>query len=209
MSKLDKNKFGAYVSNDSHPFSIRVKTREVHTFFIDVFDHIENLSDVEDAIYILGVAQEEDQVVINLNCFGGNIYAGESLIAAMNNCQAPIHVRASGMVASFATFILLSADSFEISPHTTILCHSMSYGSGGKQQDVFEEVMFTHQLGQDIIKHYYEGFLTEDEIKRIIESKYEHLMRADEFLARFERRQEMLSSRMEDAFTDMAYQSEQ
>jgi ATP-dependent protease ClpP protease subunit len=185
-------RFGSEVSPNSLPFSVRA-TQEVHTHYIcDVFGELENLSDIEDTLFVLGIAEENDTVTIRLNSGGGAHIVGDALIMAMNKCQAPVHVIASGLVASYATFILLQADSFEISPFTDILCHCMSFGYGGKMKDTKEAVDFIHKQGEKLLKYYYDGFFTEEELQRIIEG-HEHWMDADEFVQRFTARQEYLS----------------
>ena len=134
---------------------------------------------------------------MHLNCDGGSHNVGDSLLFAMQNCKADIHVIATGRIASYATFVLLSAHSFELSPFATILCHSASFGYGGKAQDTKEYVDFTYKQTEKMLRHYYEGFLTEDEITRIIRERYEHLMDADEFVERFNKRNQVIHEKME------------
>ena len=144
---------------------------------------------MEQAIAALYEAEEHDSVIMHLNCDGGSHNVGDSLLFAMQNCKADIHVIATGRIASYATFVLLSAHSFELSPFATILCHSASFGYAGKSQDTKEYVDFTYKQTEKMLRHYYEGFLTEGEITRIIKERYEHLMDADEFVERFNKLQ--------------------
>jgi len=136
-------------------------------------------------LFVLGVAEEHDSVTIHLNCNGGSLAVGDAIMLAMNNCEAAIHIQASGIVASFATFILLNCDSFEISPHCVLLCHSASFGAGGKMSETKQQVDFMHKQADKMLHYYYEGFLEEDEITRIIEQGYEHWMDSEEFCERF------------------------
>lgn len=185
-------RLGAEVSAGSHPFTVRAIQKVSNTYIVDVWDVLENLTDVEDALFAMSVAEEHDQVVVNLNCDGGSLYVGDALLMAMNNCAAPVHVVASGRVASFATFVLLNADSFEISPYIEILCHSASFGSVGKMQDTLQHSEFIYTQAKKLLHEEYKHFLTEAEINRIIEDKYEHYMTAEEFSARFEKRNECM-----------------
>lgn len=206
VKKYKPPKFGAELSTNSMPFSVRA-TQEVSTkYIVDIWDELENLSDIEELLYVLGIAKEEDQVVIHLSCRGGDTSVGDAVMLAMNNCRADIHIEASGVIASFATFILLNCDSFEISPFAQILCHSAYYSSGGKMADMKQYSDFTYDQCEKMIRYYYEGFLTEEEIDRIITQKYEHWMTSEEFVKRF---QKMVEYRENKAKAFMEEQNEE
>lgn len=194
--KNKNKKFGAEVSTYTNPFSVRATQQVSNHYICDIWDALENLSDIEDTLFALTIAEEQDTVTLNLNSDGGAHHVGDALLMAMRNCKAPIHVVASGRVASYATFILLQCDSFEISPFCEILCHSASFGSGGKMADTLQATEFTYKLCEKMLHAYYEGFLTEEEIDRIVEQKYEHLMGTEEFVERF---QHMVEYQMEKA----------
>lgn len=191
-------KFGADVSTNSVPFSVRASQRVSTQYICNVFDVLENLTDIEDTISALSVAEEQDEVVIHLNCDGGSHYVGDALIYAMLNCKAPVHVIATGRVASYGTFILLSASSFEISPFIDILCHSASFGTGGKMQDTREHVEFQYKQCENMLRHYYKHFLTEEELNNLIVGKHEMYLTADQFIERYERRNELLQKELEE-----------
>ena len=196
-AKQYNKRFGADVSQTSVPFSVRA-TQLVSTHYIcDVFDTLENLTDIEDTLFVLGIAEEHDQVTIRLNCLGGSHVVGDALIMAMNQCKAHIHAEVSGIVASYATFILLQVDSFVISPFTDFLCHGASFGFGGKMSDTKAHIDFTHNQSTKMLHYYYEHFMTPEEIDRIING-YEHYMDCDEWIERFNRRNEALASQQEE-----------
>ena len=187
MNKNSK-RLGAEINHNSLPYSVRAVQRISTDYSVSIIDTIETMSDVEDVLFALGIAEEQDTVTINLNCNGGNIYVGDSIIHAMNNCKAPVRVIASGVVASFATFILLEASQFEISPFCEILCHSASFGSYGKMHDTKEHVDFSYKQCKRLLEHYYRHFLTEEEIEDMVVNKREIWMDSDEFVTRYEKR---------------------
>ena len=203
-----KNKtLGSEVSSNSIPFTVRVETEVKRIFHVNIHDSIEQLTDIEDAISAFQVASEQDEIRINLNCRGGAVSVGDTLMHAMHNCKAPIFVYGAGTIASYATFILLEADSFELSPFVDILCHSASFGTGGKQIDVVRHANFVHQQSEKMLRHYYKYFFTEEELLRIINDKYEHYMDAEEFMERYHRREELRAledESSEDVDTDTA-----
>lgn len=189
-------RLGAEVSQFSVPFSVRATQEVSNHFIVDIWDTLENLSDVEELLFVLGVAKDEDRVTIHLNCQGGSAYVGDAIMLAMTNCNAEIHVQASGIVASFATFILLNCDSFEISPFCQLLCHSASYSSYGKMAESKQYSDFSYSQCEKMLRHYYEGFLTQEELDRIINQGYEHWMTSEEFVERFKKMVEYKEGKM-------------
>ena len=189
---MNKHKrLGADINHNSLPYSVRVLQKVSHKYSANIWDTLENLSDVEEALFAMEIAEEGDEVTLNLNCYGGSMYVGDALLMAMRNCKANVHVVATGVIASFATFILLNADSFEISPYIEILCHSASFGSVGKMQDTKEHVDFTFKQCKKFLHEEYKYFFSEDEINDMIENKREVYMDIDEFITRYEQRNKM------------------
>jgi len=189
---MNKHKrLGADINHNSLPYSVRVLQKVSHKYSANIWDTLENLSDVEEALFAMEIAEEGDEVTLNLNCNGGSMYVGDALLMAMRNCKANVHVVATGIIASFATFILLNADSFEISPYIEILCHSASFGSVGKMQDTKEHVDFTFKQCKKFLHEEYKYFFSEDEINDMIENKREVYMDIDEFITRYEQRNKM------------------
>lgn len=194
---IKSKRLGADVNHRTQPFSVRVTQNVAQNYIVDVWDELECLTDVEDALFALSVAEEHDTVTIQLNCSGGCMFVGDALLMAMRNCKANVHVIASGRVASFATFILLNADSFEISPYTEILCHSASFGSAGKMADTKEHVDFVFNQCKFLLEQEYRFFLTDEEIVDLIDNKREMYMTVEEFLERFEERNSKMIEEMQ------------
>lgn len=193
-----QKRLGADVNHNSLPYSVRVTQKVIHNYSANIWDTLENLSDVEEALFAMEIAEEDDTVTLNLNCNGGCMYVGDALLMAMRNCKAPIHVVATGRVASFATFILLNADSFEISPYVEILCHSAAFGSSGRMQDTKEHVDFTYEQCKKFLLNEYKYFFSEDEIIDMIENKKEIYMDTDEFIRRHNLRNACYMEQMEE-----------
>lgn len=197
MNKTNK-RLGAEINHNSLPYSVKAVQRISTDYTVNIIDTIETMSDVEDVLFALSIAEEQDTVTIHLNCNGGNAYVGDSIIHAMNNCKAPVRVIASGVVASFATFILLEASQFEISPFCEILCHSASFGSYDKMHNVKDHVEFSYKQCKKLLEHYYKYFLTDEEINDMIVNKREIWMDTEEFVARYERRNQMYLAEQEE-----------
>ena len=106
----------------------------------------------------------------------------------MMKTEKRVHVVASGHVASAATFILLMADTYELSPFTVLLFHSASCGTVGKIQDITDEASYLHKNQEQLLRFHYKHFFTEEEIDDIIYNKREWFMDMEEFHERYERR---------------------
>lgn len=170
------------------PFAVQKYSRAFDEYHITISDVLNNLSDVEEVVLALYEATEQDKIVLHLNCDGGACYVGDALTHAMRNCLAPIHCIATGRVASYATFVIMEADTFEMSPFTDVLCHSPSYGSYGKSQDVKEHVEFVDKQVTALVSHYYTDFLTAKELEDMLKNKREIYMTAEEFTDRINAR---------------------
>lgn len=178
-------------------FSVTSTPKSTH-FDINIKGPLESHTDIDDILYALRSAGENDSVDIHLNSVGGDVLILAEIVKAMNRCACPIHVTAAGIVASAATIILLEADSIEVEPFTEILFHPMSYGLGGKMQEVKAQVDYVHEMSMGMMKHYYSGFFTDQEIEAMVEHNREFYMKHDEFITRYEARNAALQEAAEE-----------
>lgn len=130
---------------------------------IEIDGAIESVSQFSTAIQALGMATEDDQVEIHLQCCGGNVDATGALLHAMRKCAATIHAVASGGCHSAATQILLEADSFELADNFNSLIHNGSAGSYGNLNEYHTKSDFDRKFLDKYYRSIYEGFLSEEE----------------------------------------------
>lgn len=178
-------RLGSDLGKEITPF---VVISSPNTYKHDIYIH-NGLEQPDELISILDVlysASENDQVIIHLNSGGGSVNSLDTLLSAIEGCPAHIHVNATGCIASAATFILLSADSFELSPYTSLLFHSCTFGVYGESQDNLEYVQFVHKENERLMRDYYRHLFTEEEIDDIIINKRQKWITAEEFSQRFE-----------------------
>lgn len=195
MNKNFYNKrMGMDVNFDQMPFPVSVSQKVSNVFHCDIKDTLENLSDVSSILMALRMAEETDEVIVYLNCLGGSASVLDSVLDSMSKCLAPIHVEASGTVASAATFIILNADSFEVSQGCEFMFHGASYASMGHMTTVKNHVDFTHRQTEKLLRTHYKGFFSEDEITKLIDEKVDWYMDAEEFITRFNKRNELLAA---------------
>jgi hypothetical protein len=72
---------------------------------------------------------------------------------------------------SAATMIFLPADTHEISEHSMFMFHNYSGITMGKGGEMYDNITHERKWSEKILRGSYEGFLTEEEIKSILNNK--------------------------------------
>lgn len=127
-----------------------------------------------------------DEVRLYMNNGGGQLDSMLSIIASMKKCGCEITGVLSGTVASATTMIALQCDKLEVADHTAFMIHSASGGTGGKLHETKAYMEFNDKNVRNILHGMYKDFLTESEIKRVLDGK-DMWMGKDEVLERFAR----------------------
>jgi ATP-dependent protease ClpP protease subunit len=89
----------------------------------------------------------------------------------MAESQANILTSVEGACMSAATMVFLSGDGFEISEHSMFMFHNYSGGTIGKGGEMYDNIMYERKWSDRFMRSVYAGFLTDDEIKSILENK--------------------------------------
>ena len=127
---------------------------------------------------------DAEQVVIVINNDGGELASTLSIVDSMSRCTCEIVGRLSGTVASAGTMLALACDKLEVAPHTSFMIHSASGGTSGKTHETKAYMEFNDKSTREIFNTVYKGFLTEGEIKKVLDGK-DMWMGKDEILERF------------------------
>ena len=149
--------------------------------YIDMFDTIRH-------------ARETDTVKIYLNSPGGDLFTAIQFMRVMADSDAYIVCSVEGACMSAATMIFLSADSVEITPHSSFMVHNYSAGTFGKGGEMYHQIQHERHWSEKLLNEVYEDFLTKDEIKSLLENK-DLWMDVDEVVLRMEDRQEKREAR--------------
>lgn len=184
MHKIEKqimnnktNSFYGYESPKEYNVSFFPNKNGVYVIEID--STIEEVSQFSTAIRVLGMAKQEDQVEIHLQCPGGNVDAAGAMLHAMHKCEADVHIVASGGCHSASTHILLAADSFELAENFNALIHNGSSGSIGAINEYHAKSDFDKPFIYNLYKEIYEGFLSDAEFVSMMDGKNIWLNAAD------------------------------
>jgi len=184
------------------PFSVQTIPHTSVEYKIHINGELVDHAQIEDVITVLDLAEEQDRVTIYLSSPGGNVDVGNSIVHAMEKCRAEIYVVGSGSICSMAPFILFSADGFELEPYTSVMFHSISFGNYAEGVDVEKYAKFVNRKAKQMFTDRLEGFFSKEEIDNILDRKDEIWMDADEFVERFEKRQEFLQNKFKEQAED-------
>ena len=130
---------------------------------------IEDPSEYNELCYLLRIAEEGTTVVLHLNTPGGIIDSAFMIADAIASSKANVVARLSGTVASAGTIIAMACDDVETSSHLSFMIHNYSGGMAGKGHEMKARQKFTDDHLNDAFKDFYEGFLDEQEMDKVIE----------------------------------------
>ncbi len=116
-------------------------------------------------------AGEDDVVKIHINSHGGDLFTTIQFIRAIAESPAKIIASAEGCCMSAATMIFLCADMYEISEHCLFMFHNYSGGVVGKGGEMYDQLINERKWSEKIVQKVYSGFLTDGEMKSILENK--------------------------------------
>ena len=119
--------------------------------------------------YLLDTAASDYTVDIYLNTPGGIIDSAFMIANAINKSKAKVVGHLSGTVASAGTLISMACDELQLTPHLSFMIHNYSGGMAGKGHEMKARQKFTDDHLNDAFKSFYSGFLSEDEMDKVIE----------------------------------------
>ena len=137
-----------------------------------------------------------DLIKLHINCPGGNLFTTIQFMQALSETEAHIIVSVEGACMSAATLIFLMADEYMITNHSMFLFHNYSAGTAGKGGEMYHGMVHERNWSANLFKDLYIDFLTENEIKDMLEDK-DIWMNANEVLARLEKRGKKIQKRIQ------------
>jgi ATP-dependent protease ClpP protease subunit len=130
---------------------------------------------------------DQDVIIIHINSYGGDLFTAIQFMRVMSETKATIIASVEGSCMSAATIIFLSARHWEISDHSMFMFHNYTSGSFGKGGELYDHIIHERQWSQKLWKDIYGGFLTEPEIKSILDNR-DIWMAGDEVTKRLEKK---------------------
>lgn len=105
---------------------------------------------------LLPDSERPEKLVLVINSPGGSVHAAFALIDTMKGSAIPVHTVGLGLIASCGvlTFMAGAKGHRMITPNTSILSHQYSWGSGGKEHELFARVKEFELSTQRMLDHY-------------------------------------------------------
>jgi ATP-dependent protease ClpP protease subunit len=169
---------------------------QLHTFYL--VGEITTPEDYVEWYEIIRNANENDVVKIHINSPGGNLFTAVQFMRVMGESQAKIIASVEGACMSAATMVFLSADGFEISEHSMFMFHNYSGGTIGKGGEMYDNIMYERKWSDKFMRSIYVDFLTENEIKSILDNK-DIWMEPEEVFKRLNKKEELMIEAAEKA----------
>jgi ATP-dependent Clp protease protease subunit len=93
---------------------------------------------------------------IMINSPGGSVTACLALVDVMKGSKIPIHTTGLGMIASCGILLFMAGEKGHrvLTPNTSILSHQYSWGSQGKEHELFATVKEMQMTSDRLLKHY-------------------------------------------------------
>lgn len=161
----------------------------VHEFYI--CGEIESPDQYIDMFDIIRHARENDVVKLYINSYGGDMFTGIQFMRVLAETEATVICSVEGACMSAATMLFLSADRWEVTPHSMFMFHNYSGGTFGKGGEMYGQIQHERKWSETLLNEIYEGFLTKEEIKSLLDNR-DIWMDVDEVVLRMEERAELL-----------------
>jgi ATP-dependent protease ClpP protease subunit len=133
---------------------------------------------------------EYAEVTLHINNGGGHIDSAFMIIDAIKNSEATVTAKLSGTVASAATIITMACDEIITTKYLAFMIHNYSTGMSGKGHELKAYQNFTDRELNRAFKEIYKGFLTEEEMSKVIDGQ-DMWINEDEVEARWLNRLEL------------------
>lgn len=101
-------------------------------------------------------SERPNEITLVINSPGGSVHAAFALIDTMKGSAIPIKTVGLGLIAScgILTFMAGTKGKRLITPNTSILSHQYSWGSQGKEHELFARVREYELSTERMIEHY-------------------------------------------------------
>lgn len=138
-------------------------------------------------------ASEDDTVIFLINSPGGQLNGLLALVEGVKMTDATTIAVLVGECASAASMFALHCDTIFVSDNATMLCHNISYGTGGKGSDILSHVQHVSKTSEKLLRKTYEHFLSKTEIDEMINGR-EIYLDSDEIKQRLEQKEKALEA---------------
>ena len=158
------NIFGGLLNN-VHINTIESAYR-THEVFLD--SEIEEPSKYRELISVLINSSPNDKIHLYINSNGGHLDTAGAIISGILSSQAEVTAFLMGACHSAASLIAMYCHAVHVYDTAYMMIHTASFSSGGNTPTVKAHTDFTIKQCEKLMKDAYEGFLTSEEIKKVL-----------------------------------------
>lgn len=157
--------------DDFNPISkgFRKTAAVVHEFYLS--GYIDEPQEYIEWFDTIRNATANDTIKIYINSHGGAVDTAIQFMRVLSETDAVVVCSVEGSCMSAATMIFLCAQEFEITPHSLFMFHNYSGGIFGKGGEIFDQALFERDWSSRFLQHIYKDFLTDGEIKSLLDNK--------------------------------------
>jgi ATP-dependent protease ClpP protease subunit len=159
------------MNEDNKPNRIMMNSRVVNDYHLRLARPITEVDDFEDEFQLFAGAGERDVIHIDIVTPGGSVDTAHMLCRAIARTAAHTVAYIGPTCASAGTAIALACEEWEIDDMSSFMIHTGSYGTYGMAPHVKSCVDHHDKMIQRFVRLTYTGFLTEQEIERVIDGR--------------------------------------
>lgn len=150
---------------------IMMNQRIVNDYHLRLARPITEVDDFAEEFQLFAGAGEGDTIYIDIVTPGGSVDTGHMIRRAITNTAAHTIGYIGPTCASVGTAIALACEEWEIDEMSSFMIHTASYGYVGMAPHVKANVDHSDKMINRFVRTTYAGFLTDDEIERVIDGK--------------------------------------
>lgn len=120
---------------------------------------------------LLPDSERPEYLTLAINSPGGSVHAAFALIDIMKGSAIPVRTMGLGLIASCGVLTFMAGEKGHrtLTPNTSIMSHQYSWGSGGKEHELFARVKEFELSTKRMIEHYKKCTgLTEKVIREVL-----------------------------------------
>jgi ATP-dependent protease ClpP protease subunit len=149
-------------------------------------------------IQCLESMQDGDHLTLFINTFGGYLHTTVALLGHLRSTKGHVHTVLNGVACSAGSILFLSGHSCEVMPHSTLMCHTSSGGSGyEKLSDSAKRLAHDTKHLSKLYHEVYEYFMSKEEIDQML-SGVDFWFDDDDLDKRLEHRAEKIQAKQQE-----------
>ena len=154
----------------NNPLKItELDNKKIVDFYL--INEIEDIADYIDFLRAVDSCTANDEIVVHINNYGGSCDVGLNIYDCLKCSSANVMIRVEGVCASCASIIMLSGNTWKVTPHSYVMIHSWSGGIWGKWNEQITQFEFNKNWLENKFIEIYKNFLTDEEIKDCLKGK--------------------------------------